>query len=143
MKGKVLIIEDAEKWQEILKECIADAGYYVEVVADLGSAISKVEHERFHFITIDMSLKDDGTTPNAYEGWTVLSAIEKLRIKDITPTMVISGYEDEYHEFRPIKNLQGIFFMGKSDFDEEKLLDIINREVDRIDLRFEGDHRQT
>jgi DNA-binding response OmpR family regulator len=140
-KGKVLVIEDDESWQNNLREFLELEGFYVEVVSDLEKAIQKVEKEIFHFITIDMNLDETKNDPENFEGWDILKKIEKLRIKSRTPTYVITGYGEEYHDLKGKKKLEAIFFMDKAEFDRKEFIETIKREVDRINLKFFNDHR--
>jgi hypothetical protein len=61
----------------------------------------------------------------------------------MTPTIVITGFDEEYEGLRKIKELEAVFCMPKNAFDEIELLKIIDREVSRIDFRFYDDHRQS
>jgi len=141
MKGKVLIIEDNEVWQNILKEPLESDGFFVEVVNNLDEAVKKVNREKFHFITIDMQLHNDTTTPEQYEGWNILEIIKKLRIQIITPCMVITAFGANYLKHKGAKKVESLFFMDKSKFDEQAFLDKVNEQVQRINLRFKDDHR--
>jgi CheY-like chemotaxis protein len=141
-KGKVLVIEDNEFWQNILRDYLELEGFYVEVVSDLETAIQKLEKEIFHCITIDMNLDEANNDADNFEGWDILKKIERLRIKDRTPTYVITGYGEDYLKIRGKKKLEAIFFMEKGQFDRQEFIDTIESEVERIDLRFKGDYRE-
>ena len=140
-RGKVLVIEDNAHWQYDIKECLIKAGFYVEVVSGLQAALAKVQKELFHFITIDMQLKESTTDSNNFEGWDILTIVNKLRIQDITPVMVITGFEQEYLDLEKAKEATPLFFMGKGKFDEQEFISIVIREVERANLRFKDDHR--
>jgi CheY-like chemotaxis protein len=142
MKGKILIVEDDKQWQTILKQCLCNAGYYTAVDGDVESALEVIEKEKFHFITTGMSLADDNLNPEEFGGWKVLKKINQLRINKVTPVMVLTGLENAYLQSAMDKGLEATFFMAKRNFDKEKLIEIINREVERIDLRFLDDHRE-
>jgi CheY-like chemotaxis protein len=139
-RGKVLVVEDNQNWQKDIKKCLQKAGLFVEVVDNLNTAIYKIKNELFHFITIDMELIE-GTSPQAFQGWDLLAAIKKLRIQRTTPVMVITGFEQDYLELKKGKNIDALFFMGKGEFDDQKLIDIIINSIDKHDLHFPNDHR--
>jgi DNA-binding response OmpR family regulator len=143
MKGKILVIEDDPNWQEDLKYYFESDGFYVDIVADLETAIIKIKNEMFHFITIDMRLDDKkDMNPDQFEGWELLQIVKKLRVQNNTPVMVITGYEIQYEKLKNEKDTNSLFFMGKGKgFDLEELLDVINTQVKRIDLRFKNDYR--
>jgi DNA-binding NtrC family response regulator len=144
MKGKVLIIEDEVGWQEYLQKTLVEAGFFVEITSDLDTALQRTENERFHFITIDLRLKEAPIhDPEKFEGWEVLSKIKKLQLHNTTPTMVVTGYESDYAKLKGAKKLEGIYYMSKSEFDEEKFISIIEKAIESKDIRFKDDHRNT
>jgi DNA-binding response OmpR family regulator len=141
MKGKVLVIEDNQAWQDLLKKYLERDGFYVEIVDNLESALTKVKHELFHFITIDMRLDDSNQAPGRYEGWTILKVVKELRIQNLTPCMIVTAHGEDYHELKKSKNVESLFIMEKANFDRKQFLAIINRMVEQNDLRFKDDHR--
>jgi CheY-like chemotaxis protein len=141
MKGKILVVEDDRLWQDALKECFNNAGYYTVIAGDAETALELLIIEKFHFITTEMNLADETFNPDEFGGWKILSKVKQLRIRDISPVMVITGLEEEYLYYASENGLKADYFMGKGNFDEKKLIEIIDREVARIDLRFKDDHR--
>ncbi len=141
MKGKILIIEDNHSWQIMLKKYLQEDGFYVEVTNDLATALLKIEKEMFHFVTIDMQLDNNNKTPGKYEGWTILETVKKIRLQNTTPCMVITAWGEDYEEVKKLKNVESLFIMEKQTFDRKIFLEIINKNVERIDLRFKDDHR--
>ena len=141
MKGKVLVIEDNLDWQADIKEYLEFDGFHVEIANNLEAALKKVREHRFHFITIDMQLDEKNMEADKFEGWSVLELVKKLRIQDITPAMIITGFGEHYKMLKSVKKVESLFFMEKGEFDRKTFLEIINREVERIDLRFKNDYR--
>ena len=111
------------------------------VVSDLSLALQKVKSEIYHFITIDMQLDESNVDAHKFEGWDILEIIKKLRVQDITPAMVITGFNKEYKDLKEMKKLESIFFMYKGKFDRTEFIDIVERAVKSKDLRFKDDHR--
>lgn len=145
-KGKVLVIEDLPKWQGILSKALIKANFYVDIVDNLEAALRKIEKERFHFITIDMNLSDEATKPfiaSEMEGWDILEIVNKLRVHETTPTMVITAFEDEYQMEKRLKGIEAMFFMSKLDYDPQKMISKIEEMVKTFDLRFYNDHRDS
>ncbi len=141
MKGKILVIEDNPIWQRKFKKFLELDGFFVEIVSNPKIAIEKIQTERFHFITIDMQLNEKNKEAKSFEGWDILELIKKFRVQAITPVMVITGYGAQYNELKATKKVESLFFMEKGEFDRQKFLEIINKQVEKIDLRFKDDHR--
>jgi CheY-like chemotaxis protein len=141
MKGKVLVIENEEPWKTYIREFLEEAGFFVEVVENLDDALQKMKNELFHFITIDMQLDTRTTSSKDFEGWKILEEVKKLWIHDRTPTMIITGFEDKYHELKKQKGVEGIFFMSKLGWDPDEFVKCVETAVARYDLRFKDDYR--
>jgi ActR/RegA family two-component response regulator len=142
-RGKVLIIEDDPNWQYDLKKDLQAEGFFAEITDNLPSAIEKVKTELFHFITLDMNLHDNkkDIDPDVFEGWSILDIVEKLRVQEKTPIMVITGHGFEYNTLKKDKNLSALYFMEKGEYEPKKFIDIVVRETNRHDLKFYKDHR--
>ena len=140
-KGNILVIEDNLDWQDEFREYLESDGFHVEIVSDLETALIKVREQRFHFITIDMQLDEKNMDADKFEGWDILEIINRLRIQDITPAMIITGFGTHYQMLKKTKKVESLHFMEKGEFKKEKFLEIINKEVKRIDLRFKNDYR--
>ena len=143
MKGKVLVIEDDPRWSNLLKDYLEEADYYVDTVDNLQDAIKIIQHQTFHFITVDMQLDSKNTQPDTLEGWNILQLVKKMGIEQRTPVMVITGFEQEYEGLKDNNEFKSLFLMGKGKFDKEEFIKIVNRTVDFHDLRFKDDKRHT
>lgn len=141
MKGKVLVIEDNINWQNRLQHYLEKDDFYVTIINNLEQASKVIVNERFHFITLDLQLNESTLVGNELEGFNLLKLIKKVRIENITPIMVITGYGGEYKRVTQKNAIPDAYFMEKGNFDRQSFLDIINREVIRINLRFKDDHR--
>jgi CheY-like chemotaxis protein len=140
-KGKVLVIEDNPDWQDILKEYLEEAGFYVEVVAEKQKALKRLREEIFHFATVDLQLDEDTRDPTQYEGWDILEDIVRHRTDKRMPTMVITTYEKDYKKIKKEKKLQGASFMSKKKFDEKKFIESVEHAVSTLDIKFHGDKK--
>jgi len=140
-KGKILVIEDLEEWQVDLRQSLEQAGFYVEVVDDLESALSKIKKELFHFITIDMNLKRHNRIPEAFDGWDILKVVKQLQLNERTPTMIITAYPEDFLRLHIGQDVEELFLMDKGTFDRDEFIKIVEREINRKNLRFKDDHR--
>lgn len=140
-KGKVLVIEDDPKWSNLLKDYLEEAGYYVDMVSNLQDAIEIIQHQTFHFITVDMQLDRKTTQTERLEGWNILRLVKKMGIEQRTPVMVVTAFEPEYKDLKNNNEFKSLFLMGKGNFDKEEFLKIVDRTVNFHDLRFKDDKR--
>jgi DNA-binding response OmpR family regulator len=139
-KGTILVIEDNLLWQKELRKVLEKEGYFVDIESRFENAIIKVKEKLYHFITIDMQLNKKTLDPYLFEGWDLLKIIKKLKIENNTPVLVLTAFEKDYGEQIKLNKLESIFFMGKGEFDPQKLINIINKSIEKIELRFKDDH---
>ena len=142
-KGKVLVIEDEQDWQDLLTEYLEEAGFHVTLVSGLEAGYKRVKEEMFHFATIDLQLDKNNQNPSEFEGWSILQKIVEYRADSYMPTMVITGFDSAYKEFSKIKHLEGTFFMAKKNFDKEKFLQTVQRAVETFGVRFRDDKKES
>jgi len=142
MKGKVIIIEDDKKWQRKLSQYLIEAGFYVEVSAELKSGLEKIENEIFHFATVDLQLDNNTQNPSEFEGWDILEEIIRHRTDNRMPTMVITGFPEQYKKFSKTKNLKATFFMSKKEFDKKEFIENVINAVEEINIRSFDDKRE-
>lgn len=68
-----LIVEDDASWQQILTEILTDAGFKVEVAADLSSALALLISHPHRLAVVDLSLAADD--PHNQDGLLILEAL--------------------------------------------------------------------
>jgi ActR/RegA family two-component response regulator len=141
-RGRVIVIEDDQDWQEILREYLEDAGFFVEVASSLETGLKKIKKERFHFATIDLQLEEDTLNPSEFEGWELLEKIINYRKGNKMPTMVITGFDKAYIKHSEIKKLRGTFFMPKKNFDRKKFIEKVVSSIEALDDRFFDDKKE-
>ena len=55
--------------------------------------------------------------------------------------LVITGYGSQYEALKVTKTLEAVYFRKKNELDLKEIVQTIEKEVERIDLRFKGDFR--
>ena len=84
--GSVLVVDDDEKIQEILREIISEQGYRVVTVGTGEEALKQVEKQHFDLVLLDLVLPE-------LDGVEVLKAMKAKDEK--TVIVVITGYGDD------------------------------------------------
>ncbi len=140
-RGKAIVIEDMQDWQELLKGYLEEVGFFVEVAKDLDTGLQKIRNENYHFATVDLQLDEATTNAPDFEGWKILDEIIKLRAESRMPTMVITGFDKEYIELSNIKKMHGTILMKKKKFEKETFLQLVTNAVDEFEVRFHNDQK--
>jgi len=134
MSAEILIIDDNADIRSILKDLINDAGFKTRVAANYTQALSEIDKKLPDVAIIDVKL-DKGDN----DGIELLSHIKKKN-KDI-PVIIISGHANIEMAIKSLKS--GAFEFIQKPFDQERLLNFVNRAVENFSLITENKKLQT
>ena len=134
MSAEILIIDDNPDIRSILKELIEDAGFKTRVAANYSQALAEIDKKLPDVAIIDVKL-DKGDN----DGIELLSHIKKKN-KDI-PVIIISGHANIEMAVKSLKS--GAFEFIQKPFDQERLMNFINRAVENYNLINENKNLQT
>jgi len=134
MPAEILIIDDNADIRSILKDLIDDAGFKTRVAANYNQALAEIDKKLPDVAIIDVKL-DKGDN----DGIELLSHIKKKN-KDI-PVIIISGHANIEMAIKSLKS--GAFEFIQKPFDQERLLNFVNRAVENFSLITENKKLQT
>ena len=126
MSSEILIIDDNVDIRNILNDLIKDAGYKTRVAANYNQALKEIDKNLPDVAIIDVKL-DKGDN----DGIELLNHI-KTKNKDI-PVIMISGHANIEMAIKSLRS--GAFEFIQKPFDQERLLNFINRAVENINLK--------
>ena len=133
MPAEILIIDDNADIRNILKVLIDEAGFKTRVAANYNQALSEIDKKLPDVAIIDVKL-DKGDN----DGIELLSHIKKKN-KDI-PVIIISGHANIEMAIKSLKT--GAFEFIQKPFDQERLLNFVNRAVENFNLISENKNLQ-
>ena len=134
MSAEILIIDDNPDIRTILKDLIDDAGFKTRVAANYNQALGEIDKKLPDVAIIDVKL-DKGDN----DGIELLSHI-KNKNKDI-PVIIISGHANIEMAVKSLKS--GAFEFIQKPFDQERLMNFVNRAVENFNLINENKNLQT
>ena len=134
MSAEILIIDDNPDIRSILVELIEDVGFKTRVAANYNQALKEIDKKLPDVAIIDVKL-DKGDS----DGIELLSHIKKKN-KDI-PVIIISGHANIEMAVKSLKS--GAFEFIQKPFDQERLMNFINRAVENYNLINENKNLQT
>ena len=134
MSTEILIIDDNADIRSILKDLIEDAGFKTRVAANYNQALTEIDKKLPDVAIIDVKL-DKGDN----DGIELLSHI-KQKNKDI-PVIIISGHANIEMAIKSLKS--GAFEFIQKPFDQERLMNFVNRAVENFNLISENKKLQT
>ena len=134
MSTEILIIDDNPDIRNILNDLISDAGYETRLAANYNQALSEIDKKLPDVAIIDVKL-DKGDN----DGIELLSHI-KSKDKDI-PVIIISGHANIEMAVNSLKS--GAFEFIQKPFDQERLMNFINRAVENSNLKNKNKELET
>ena len=134
MSAEILIIDDNPDIRNIIKDLIDEAGFKTRVAANYNQALAEIDKKLPDVAIIDVKL-DKGDN----DGIELLSHIKK-KTKDI-PVIIISGHANIEMAIKSLKS--GAFEFLQKPFDQERLMNFVNRAVENYKLISENKSLQT
>ena len=126
MNTEILIIDDNADIRNIINDLILDAGYKTRLAANYNQALSEIDKKLPDVAIIDVKLdKSDN------DGLELLSHI-KTKDKNI-PVIIITGHANVEMAIKALK--AGAFEFIEKPFNQERLLNFVNRAVENINLK--------
>ena len=126
MSTEILIIDDNIDIRNILNDLIIDAGYKTRLAANYNQALNEIDKKLPDVAIIDVKL-DKGDN----DGLELLSHI-KSKNSDI-PVIIITGHANIEMAIRALKS--GAFEFIEKPFNQERLMNFVNRAVENINLK--------
>ena len=134
MSAEILIIDDNPDIRSIINDLISDAGYKTRVAANYNQALKEIDKKLPDVAIIDVKL-DKGDN----DGIELLSHI-KNKNKDI-PVIIISGHANIEMAVKSLKS--GAFEFIQKPFDQERLMNFVNRAVENFNLKNQNKELET
>tara|TARA_A100001011_G_scaffold398327_1_gene502336 strand:+ start:423 stop:1778 length:1356 start_codon:yes stop_codon:yes gene_type:complete len=126
MSTEILIIDDNPDIRNIINELISDAGYKTRVAANYNQALAEIDKKLPDVAIIDVKL-DKGDN----DGIELLNHI-KSKNKEV-PVIIISGHANIEMAIKSLKS--GAFEFIQKPFDQERLMNFVNRAVENFKLK--------
>ncbi|MDA9769086.1 sigma-54 dependent transcriptional regulator [Candidatus Pelagibacter sp.] len=129
MSIEILIIDDNADIRSIINDLIVEAGYKTRLAANYNQALSEIDKKLPDVAIIDVKL-DKGDN----DGLELLSHI-KTKDKNI-PVIIITGHANVEMAIKALK--AGAFEFIEKPFNQERLLNFVNRAVENFNLKNEN-----
>ena len=126
MSTEILIIDDNADIRNIINDLIIEAGYKTRLAANYNQALNEIDKKLPDVAIIDVKL-DKGDN----DGLELLSHI-KTKDKNI-PVIIITGHANVEMAIKALK--AGAFEFIEKPFNQDRLLNFINRAVENLNLR--------
>ena len=134
MTAEILIVDDNVDIRNMLNDLISDHGFKTRVAANFNQALNEIDKKLPDVAILDVKL-DKGDN----DGIELLSHI-KNKNKDV-PVIIISGHANIEMAVKSLKH--GAFEFIEKPFDQERLMNFINRAVENFNLKKQNKEYET
>ena len=126
MTTEILIIDDNADIRDIINDLIIEAGYKTRVATNYNQALNEIDKKLPDVAIIDVKL-DRGDNDG-------LDLLQHIKTKDNNiPVIIITGHANVEMAIKALK--AGAFEFIEKPFNQERLLNFINRAVENINLK--------
>lgn len=123
--ARILVVDDEERWRNALRETLERGDFYVEAVATRQEAITRLEHNFYHLIVLDIRLVD-GDQANI-EGMDILRHLDAQGLVNSTAVIMLSAYGTRSQMRDSFRDFGVADFIAKEDFDDLEFLTQVQR----------------
>ena len=129
MTTEILIIDDNTDIRNIINDLIIDAGYKTRLAANYSQALNEIDKKLPDVAIIDVKL-DKGDN----DGLELLLHIKKKN--ENIPVIIITGHANVEMAIKALKS--GAFEFIEKPFNQERLMNFVNRAIENINLKKEN-----
>lgn len=128
--GRVLIMDDRDRWRRELRAALTPAGYDIETVASRPEALQRFAEDLFHVLVLDIRMQE-GDVGNQ-EGLDMLEELGDLGRSNAARVVMCSGYGTR-NRLRQAYARHGVDdFIDKGEFTDEELVSVVGASFEKL-----------
>jgi CheY-like chemotaxis protein len=124
-RGRILILDDMQRWRQALVEILERDGYEAVAVSSAQEVLRHLSQSLYHVLILDICLNesDHGNT----DGWELLHKISELNLDGALKVMMVSAHETNEQVRNAFHNYNVSDFIIKSSFTKKEFQESIQR----------------
>jgi CheY-like chemotaxis protein len=123
-QGRVLIVDDLEKWRKELVSILQREGYATVSADTAASAFAHLQTEIYHVAVLDIRLVD--LDQNNTDGIDLLRDLGKRGLHEATRIIILSAYGTQEHMREAFKDYRVADFLSKNHFTRKGFLESVH-----------------
>src|SRR5579859_5635680 len=113
-QGRILILDDLERWREQQVEMLLKAGFYAESVSTVAEALARLNESFYHLLIVDIRMEESNEQNKA--GLELLSELDKQHLSEAIKVIVHSAYGNQERMRQAFRFHRVADFLSKDDF---------------------------
>ena len=126
--GRILIMDDLERWRSELTEALAETDYHIESAESRREAAALYDSRLFHVLVLDVRMEDEDESNE--EGMEFLRQLEGTGRENAVRVIMCTGYStpDQQDRIREAFREHGVEdFLDKTKFSDDDFQTVIDR----------------
>jgi CheY-like chemotaxis protein len=124
-KGRILVVDDLEKWRDQLVETLHSEGYYADSASTVAEVLERLDETFYHLLLLDVRLID--ADPSNEEGLDLLDELDKRGLSESMKVIILSAYRTQERMRMAFKDHKVADFLSKNHFNQQILLDTVQQ----------------
>ncbi len=124
-QGRILVVDDLEKWREQLVETLQRGGFHADSAASTKEVLERLNESFYHLLLLDIRLIDPD--PSNQEGIDLLEELEKRGLSEAVKVIILSAYGTQDQMHTAFKNHRVADFLSKDKFSGKVLLESVQQ----------------
>ena len=130
-KGRILVVDDNERWRELLTETVEQHGFYVDAVATTKEALKQLSDTFYHLLVLDIRMEDADESNT--QGMTLLQILKERGLIDhevplsAVHVIMLSAHGTKDQMRAAFRDYRVEDFLTKEDFDDVEFVQLVQR----------------
>lgn len=137
-QGRVLVVDDEERWRDALSSTLQRGGFHVDSAATTVQALEYLDNTFYHLVVLDIRM-EDGDQSNS-EGMNLLGQLDEAGLAAAMEVIMLSAFGTKDQMRKAFARHKVADFLSKDDFDNVEFLKQVREifaHVSRINLDLE------
>jgi len=134
-QGRILIVEDLEKWRDEVGASLRRAGFHVDAVASTAEALARMEGDFYHLMVLDIRMEE--SEPENEEGMELLRKLNEHG--EAMQIMVLSGHSTPEQMREAFRDFDVADFIVKENFNNDvfaaQVSETLSKSRTKLDLK--------
>ncbi len=125
-QGRILVVDDDEKWREELVETLQRGGFHADSASTTTEALEQLNETFYHLLVLDIRMV--ASDPSNIEGINLLlHELSKRGLSEATKVIMLSAYGTIELMRTSFREYKVVDFLSKDDFDNQVFLENVRQ----------------
>jgi DNA-binding response OmpR family regulator len=124
-QGRILVLDDLEKWREQLVETLQRDGFYADAASTAAEVLQRLDETFYHLLLLDIRLID--ADPSNKEGMDLLGELDKRCLSEAIKVIILSAYGTKEQMRLAFRDHKVADFLSKDEFNNRAFLESIRQ----------------